>query len=59
MAAGFDYSYQTLRNDKYVAKEIPLSSRDDKLTWKHHKEVAPLPPDQQQYQVTRPGGEHL
>jgi hypothetical protein len=46
---GFEYSYGTLRNDKYVASTIPLSSRDDKLTWCHHYEVAPLAPDQQQY----------
>lgn len=40
---------KTLRNDKYVAKQVPLSQRWDKLAWAHHLEVAPLPPDQQQY----------
>jgi len=46
---GLNFSYQTLRTDKYVATAIPLFNRLNKLTWKHHLEVAPLPPDQQQY----------
>jgi hypothetical protein len=46
---GFEYSYGTLRQDKYVANTIPLLERSNKLTWRHHYEVAPLAPDQQQY----------
>lgn len=48
-AKGLNFSYGTLRNDKYVAETIPLSLRNDKLRWNHHYLVAPLPPDQQQY----------
>lgn len=46
---GFEYSYGALRNDKYVSTTFPLSCRHDKLSWGHHLEVAPLPPDEQQY----------
>lgn len=46
---GLSFSYATLRQDKYVAGAIPLSTRVDKLTWHHHFEVAPLPPNQQHY----------
>ena len=48
-AKGLNFSYGTLRNDKYVAETIPLSLRNDKLRWNHHYLVAPLPPGQQQY----------
>lgn len=44
-----NFSYGTLRNDKYVAIQIPLSRRRDKLDWSLHQEVAPLPPQQQEY----------
>ncbi len=40
-ATGF--AYQTLRNDKAVAKAIPLSLRKDKLTYSHHALVVKLP----------------
>jgi len=46
---GVEFKYQTLRNDKYVSEQIPLSLRKDNLSWNHHQAVAPLPPDQQQY----------
>lgn len=46
---GLNFSYGTLRQDKYVAGAVPLSMRIDKLKWNHHLLVAPLPPEQQQY----------
>lgn len=42
-----DYSDRTLATDKYVAKAIPPSRRRDNLSFSHHREVAPLPPDRQ------------
>jgi MT-A70 len=44
-ATGLDYG--TLRNAAYTARRIPLSYRCDKLSYKHHLLVAPLPTDQQ------------
>jgi N6-adenosine-specific RNA methylase IME4 len=44
-ATGLDYG--TLRNAAYTARRIPLSHRCDKLSYKHHMIVAPLPLDQQ------------
>lgn len=43
------FSYQTLRNDKYLASRIPLSYRNEKLSWQHHKEVASLDYEHQKY----------
>jgi hypothetical protein len=42
---GLDYG--TLRNAAYTARNIQLSDRSDKLSYKHHALVAPLPKDQQ------------
>jgi DNA modification methylase len=39
--------YQTLRDDKWVAGKIELSRRRDNLPFFHHKDVAALPPDEQ------------
>lgn len=38
---GLDYG--TLRNAAYTARRINLSDRSDKLSYKHHELVAPLP----------------
>jgi len=46
---GLSFSYQTLRDDKWVAGVIPLSCRHDKLPWSYHREVAPLSPEQREY----------
>lgn len=46
---GLNFHYGTIRNDKYVALQIALSRRRDSLKWSHHQEVAPLPPEQQEY----------
>ena len=46
--------YQTLRNYAYVARKVQLSSRDDKLTFKHHYTVAKLKdPDEQKFWLTQ------
>lgn len=45
--------YRTLRNYKWVASSIPLSLRRDTLSFHHHKEVANLPPEQQEYLLTK------
>ncbi len=35
-----DYSYNSLRQAKYVSERIPIASRLSNLTWSHHCEVA-------------------
>lgn len=42
-----DYSYQTLRDDVWVAGRIEMSRRKDILSFSHHKEVAALEPVEQ------------
>ena len=41
--------YQTLRDYKWIASKIPLSLRNDKLSYHHHRQVANLPLEQQAY----------
>jgi hypothetical protein len=41
------YDYAVVRNISYVCGRIEMSRRRDKLSFEHHKEVAPLEPDQQ------------
>ncbi len=41
------FTYETLRNDKWVANKIELSCRHDNLSFSHHQEVASLPPEAQ------------
>jgi hypothetical protein len=41
--------YQTLRNYVWVAKQFPLSRRQDKLSFGHHAEVAALSDPEQSY----------
>lgn len=36
------YDYQTLADFKYVASKVQFSSRNEKLSFKHHRVVAPL-----------------
>ena len=40
-------SYQTLRDDKWVSSKVKLSRRRDNLSFAHHREVAPLEPNEQ------------
>jgi hypothetical protein len=42
-----EYDYQTLRVQKYVANRVQLLTRSNNLSWKHHRIVAPLEPEQQ------------
>ncbi len=41
--------YQTLRDYKWVASNLPLSLRNDKLSFHHHREVVSMEPEQQEY----------
>lgn len=41
------YDEQTLMNMAYVAKNFPAPRRRENLSWSHHAELAPLPPDEQ------------
>lgn len=42
-----DYSYQTLRDYAYVARNVELSIRNRQLSFAHHRLVAALPPEYQ------------
>lgn len=42
-------SYDTLREEKYVASNVELWVRTHNLSWEHHKVVAPLSQEEQQY----------
>ncbi len=48
---GFDY--QTVANDKWVASRIEISRRREKVSFEHHKEVAPLSPHEQDVLLAR------
>lgn len=41
------WDYQRLANAKWVSARIPFSTRVEKLTWTHHREVATLEPEVQ------------
>jgi hypothetical protein len=41
------YDVKSLRNIAYVARQVDLSRRRDKLRWSHHAEVAGLEPEEQ------------
>jgi len=43
------YSYETLRIDTYVANRVKLLRRRNNLSWSHHREVASLEQDKQDY----------
>lgn len=45
--------YQACRDAKWVCREFQLSRRRDKLSFSHHREVAPLEPDEQDLWLTR------
>ena len=43
------FSIETLKIDKHVAFQIEKLSRNNFLSWSHHKAVAPLEPDEQRH----------
>lgn len=45
--------YQTLRNYAWVAKQVPLSRRRDRLSFSHHAEVAALSEPEQDFWLRR------
>src|SRR5579863_2157451 len=45
--------YQTLRTYKYVASNVPLLLRSNKLSYYHHREVANMKRDQQVHLLTK------
>jgi hypothetical protein len=46
------FKYQTLQNDKWVAKRIAPSRRRESISFSHHAEVADLEPDEQEEMLT-------
>ena len=46
-------NYQMVADDKYVCGRIQFSSRNENLTFKHHRVVAPLPLKQQDRWLAR------
>ncbi|MFZ4816738.1 MAG: hypothetical protein ACOYL5_19535 [Phototrophicaceae bacterium] len=49
VAEQFGYEYQTLMDYAYVCRNVNFSFRNEKLTFTHHRAVAALEPDAQQY----------
>jgi hypothetical protein len=47
------YDVASLRNMAWVASQVNLSLRSDKLTWSHHVLLAPLEPDEQRRWLDR------
>jgi hypothetical protein len=47
------YDVKSLRNIAYVARQVDLSRRRDKLRWSHHAEVAGLEPQEQDIWLDR------
>ncbi len=43
------WKYQDLANCKWVAGKVEFSTRVEKLSWSHHREVANLSPNEQAY----------
>ena len=46
-AAANGLNYSSLRQYAWVSANVEKSTRVDKLSWHHHLEVAPLPPEEQ------------
>ncbi len=53
MVAATGYDYNTLANYKWVCSRIDPSRRRPSLGFSHHREVAKLPPDQQEFILAR------
>lgn len=52
------YSRETIKDFKYVAENVSSRRRDD-LPYGHHREVAPLPDEQQEYYLNKAAKENL
>ena len=44
-----DLNYETFKDTLWVASKVPPARRRAGLTWSHHREIAALEPDQQDY----------
>lgn len=44
-----DMEYQALANYKWVAGQVEFSTRVENLSWTHHREVANMEPEEQEY----------
>jgi hypothetical protein len=53
------YDVASLRNMAWVASQVNLSLRSDKLTWSHHVLLAPLEPEEQKRWLDRALAERL
>jgi len=53
------YDYATLRVLKWVASRVAVSRRRESLSFAHHKEVAKLPPDQQELILAHAADKHF
>ena len=51
-----DYTKQALKDAKWVSAQVEKSRRRDNLSFSHHREVAPLEPDEQEEWSGRAGG---
>lgn len=52
-------TYATLQDYSYVARQVPMSLRNDIVSWSHHKAVAALEPADQQVWLDRIAAEGL
>lgn len=53
------YSRNTIKNSTWVSKNVESSLRSDDLSFHHHKEVAPLPPEEQKHFLQKASEENL
>lgn len=53
------YSYKTVANARYVARQIPPSRRRENLSYSHHAEVAAMDEADQDYWLSRAANEGL
>jgi len=53
------YEYGTLADFSYVSNSVESSLRNENLGFRHHKEVAPLPPGEQEQWLEKAEEEHL
>ena len=48
-----DAKYQSLADYSWVARKVEFSLRNENLSWTHHRHVAKLDPDKQEYWLNR------